>query len=45
MASKVIDKDMGYNKWLRQMKEVAKKPVVNIGVLGTSENKLKMKKA
>lgn len=36
--SKVIDKDLGYAKWLQQMKDIADKPFTKIGVLGAGES-------
>lgn len=35
--SKVIDKDLGYSKWLKQMEAVSKKPFTKIGILGDGE--------
>lgn len=37
MAGKVIDKDLGYKEFMRQMKKVADKPFTKIGVLGDDE--------
>ncbi len=36
--SKVIDKDLGYAKWLKQMKEISDKPFTKIGILGKGES-------
>ena len=41
MVAKVIDNDLGYAKWLEQMKDLSKQSHVNIGVLGTSQNQAK----
>lgn len=35
--SKVIDKDLGYDKWLKQMKAISNKPFTKIGILGDGE--------
>ena len=37
MTAKVIDKDLGYNEWMAQMKAVSKKPFTKIGILGDGE--------
>lgn len=36
-GAKVIDKDLGYAKWLQQMKAISNKPFTKIGVLGSGE--------
>ena len=37
-GSKVIDKDLGYDKWLKQMREIADKPFTKIGILGDGDS-------
>jgi len=37
MSAKVIDKDLGYDKWMAQMKAIDKKPFTKIGILGDGE--------
>lgn len=37
-GAKVIDKDLGYNKWLQQMKELSNKPFTKIGILGEGDS-------
>lgn len=36
-STKVIDKDLGYDKFMKQMAEMSSQPFVKIGVLGTDE--------
>jgi len=38
MGSKVIDNDLGYKEWLKQMRNLADKPFTKIGVLGEGES-------
>jgi len=38
MGSKVIDKDLGYSTWLKQMKSLSNKTFTKIGILGDGES-------